>query len=390
MPITNRIADFEADLTEWRQDFHAHPELAFAEHRTSDIVASKLAEFGIEVHRGLAGTGVVGTLKGNRPGERAIGLRADMDALPMTEANGFAHASKFPGRMHACGHDGHTTMLLGAARYLAETRNFAGTVHFIFQPAEEFGGGGDVMVRDGLFEKFPVDEVYGMHNVPGMPVGQFGGRAGPMMAATDEFDIVVKGRGGHAAQPHKTVDPVVMAAQIVAALQTITSRTADPIDSLVVSTTQFHAGSAYNVIAEEAVLRGTVRSFDPTLRKTAEASLRRIATGIAEAMGGTAAVTWTPGYPSTRNHAAQLDKALAVAAKLAGEQNVHGNVPPVMGGEDFAYMLEAKPGAYIVIGAGPGSGGRNLHQVNYDFNDGILTLGASYWAQLVETVLTEA
>jgi amidohydrolase len=389
MPITNRIADFHADLTAWRQDLHAHPELAFQEFRTSDTVAAKLAEFGIEVHRGLAGTGVVGTLKGNRPGGRAIALRADMDALPMTEANLFAHASKTPGRMHACGHDGHTTMLLGAARYLAETRNFAGTVHFIFQPAEEGGGGGEVMVREGLFEKFPVEEVYGMHNAPGMPVGQFGGRVGPMMAATDEFDIAVKGRGGHAAQPNKTIDPVVIGAQIVSALQTIASRTADPIESLVVSVTQFHAGSAYNVIADEAVLRGTVRSFDPALRAKAETSLRAISTGIAEAMGGRVEIVWTKGYPSTRNHAAQLDKALAVAAKLAGAQNVNGHVPAVMGGEDFAYMLEAKPGAYIMIGAGPGGGGRNLHQVNYDFNDEILPLGASYWAQLVETVLAK-
>jgi amidohydrolase len=387
MPITNRIADFHADLTAWRQDLHAHPELAFDEHRTADFVARKLAAFGIEVHRGLAGTGVVGTLKGTGGGDRVIGLRADMDALPMTEANTFAHASQNPGRMHACGHDGHTTMLLGAARYLAETRNFAGTVHFIFQPAEEFGGGGEVMVKDGLFDKFPVDEVYGMHNAPGMPLGHFAGRVGPMMAATDEYDIVVKGKGGHAAYPHKTVDPVVVASQIVGALQTITSRTADPIESLVVSITEFHAGSAYNVIADEAVLRGTVRSFDPALRTLAEQSIRSISTGIANAMGGGAEITYTKGYPATRNHAAQLDKALGVAAGLVGGQNVRSDIPPVMGGEDFAYMLEAKPGAYVFIGAGPSGHGRNLHQVNYDFNDEILTLGSSYWAQLVETLL---
>jgi|SRR5580658_418492 amidohydrolase len=390
MPITNRIADFHADLTAWRRDLHAHPELGFEEHRTSEIVAAKLREFGMEVHRGLAGTGVVGSLRGNQPGDRAIALRADMDALPMPEANDFAHASTNPGRMHACGHDGHTTMLLGAARYLAETRNFAGTVHFVFQPAEEGGGGGEVMVQQGLFEKFPAEEVYGMHNMPGLPAGSFAGRVGPMMAATDRVDIVVKGRGGHAAQPHKTVDPVVIGAQIVGALQTITSRTADPIESLVVSITEFHAGSAYNVIAEEAVLRGTIRSFDPALRKLAEESIRTIATGIATAMGGTAEVTYLPGYPSTRNHARQLDKALSVAANVAGPGNVVDNVAPTMGGEDFAYMLEAKPGAYIFIGAGEEVEGKKLHQVHYDFNDEILPVGASYWAQLVETVLARA
>jgi amidohydrolase len=390
MPITNRIADFHPDLTEWRRDLHAHPELAFEEHRTADVVAARLAEFGIEVHRGLAGTGVVGTLRGNRPGERVIALRADMDALPMPEENGFAHASQNPGKMHACGHDGHTTMLLGAARYLAETRNFAGTVRFIFQPAEECGGGGEVMVKDGLFEKFPADEVYGLHNVPGMPLGYFAGRVGPMMAATDEFDIIVRGRGGHAAQPHKSVDPVVLGAQIVGALQTICSRTADPIESLVVSITQFHAGSAYNVIPEEAVLRGTIRSFDPALRLQAQESLKRIATGIAAALGGSAEVTIIKGYPSTRNHAAQLVKALKVAEALVGADRVEDNIAPVMGGEDFAYMLEAKPGAYLFIGAGPAQGGGNLHQTRYDFNDEILPLGASYWAQLAETLLAEA
>ena len=390
MPITNRIADFHADLTEWRRDLHAHPELGFEEHRTSEIVAAKLAEWGIEVHRGLAGTGVVGTLRGSQPGGRAIALRADMDALPMPEANGFAHASQNPGRMHACGHDGHTTMLLGAARYLAETRNFAGTVHFVFQPAEEGGGGGQVMVEQGLFDKFPVEEVYGMHNMPGLPAGSFAGRVGPMMAATDRFDIVVKGRGGHAAQPHKTVDPVVLGAQIVNALQTITSRTADPVESLVLSITEFHAGSAYNVIAEEAVLRGTIRSFEPALRKLAEDRLRAIATGIAAALGGSAEVTFLPGYPATRNPAHQLDKALSVASLVAGPGNVIDDVAPTMGGEDFAYMLEAKPGAYIFIGAGEEVEGRKLHQVNYDFNDEILPLGASYWAQLVETVLARA
>jgi hippurate hydrolase len=281
-------------------------------------------------------------------------------------------------------------MLLGAARYLAETRNFAGTVHFVFQPAEEGGGGGEVMVREGLFEKFPADEVYGMHNMPGFPVGSFAGRVGPMMAATDRFDIVVKGRGGHAAQPHKAVDPVVLGAHIVTALQTICSRTADPIANLVVSVTQFHVGSAYNVIAEEAVLHGTVRSFDPALRVLANARVREIAMGVAAALGGSADVTYLPGYPATINHAHQLDKALSVAAEVAGAGNVIDDVAPSMGGEDFAYMLEAKPGAYIFIGTGDEVEGKKLHQVNYDFNDDILPVGASYWAQLVETVLARA
>jgi len=387
MPIHNRIAGFHEDLTAWRRDLHAHPELGFQEHRTAGVVAAKLEEFGIEVHRGLATTGVIGTLRGNRPGDRAIALRADMDALPMPEANSFEHASQNPGKMHACGHDGHTTMLLGAARYLAETRNFAGTVHFVFQPAEEGGGGGRVMVEEGLFEQFPAEEVYALHNVPGMPVGHFAGRPGPIMAATDEYDIVIKGRGGHAAQPHKTVDPVVIGAQIVTAAQTITSRKADPVESLVVSITEFHAGSAYNVIAEEAVLRGTIRSFDPAQRQLAEEQLKQIATGIAAALGGSAEVKFMRGYPATRNHGAQLDKALGVAEGLVGPERVHGNVPPVMGGEDFAYMLEAKPGAYLFIGAGSARDGGNLHQTNYDFNDEILPLGASYFAQLVETLL---
>ncbi len=387
MPINNRIADFHDDLTAWRREIHANPELGFEEHQTSALVAAKLKEFGIEVHRGLATTGVVGTLRGNQPGDRVIALRADMDALPMPEANSFEHASRNPGKMHACGHDGHTTMLLGAARYLAETRNFAGTVHFVFQPAEEGGGGGRVMVEEGLFEQFPAEEVYALHNVPGIPVGHFAGRPGPMMAATDEYDIVITGRGGHAAQPHKTVDPLVIGAQIVTAAQTITSRNADPVESLVVSITEFHAGSAYNVIAQEAVLRGTIRSFDPGQRKLAEESLKRIATGIAASMGGSAEVKFMRGYPATRNHNAQLDKALSVAEGLVGPERVQGNIAPVMGGEDFAYMLEAKPGAYLFIGAGSAQGGRNLHQTHYDFNDEILPLGASYCAQLVETLL---
>ncbi|HEV2673626.1 MAG TPA: M20 aminoacylase family protein [Aliidongia sp.] len=390
MPINNRIADFHADLTAWRRDIHAHPEIAFEEHRTAALVAAKLEEFGIEVHRGLAGTGVVGTLRGNQPGERTIALRADMDALPMPEANDFEHASTAPGKMHACGHDGHTVMLLGAARYLAETRNFAGTVHFVFQPAEEGGGGGRVMVEEGLFDKFPTEEVYGMHNWPGLPAGQFAGRVGPVMAATDQFEITIEGRGGHAAQPHKTVDPVVVGSQVVGALQTIASRNADPIKSVVVSVTQFHAGSAFNVIPQSAWLCGTIRTFDAGIRTQARERIKEIAEGVALAFGGSATVNFRFGYPATVNHPDQTEKALAIAERVAGAGNVDREIDPSMGGEDFAYMLLERPGAYIFIGNGPEVEGQKLHQVNYDFNDEILPVGASYWAQLVEDVLARA
>ena len=390
MPINNRIADFHADLTAWRRDIHAHPEIAFEEHRTAALVAAKLEEFGIEVHRGLAGTGVVGTLRGNLPGDRAIALRADMDALPMPEANDFEHASTSAGKMHACGHDGHTVMLLGAARYLAETRNFAGTVHFVFQPGEEGGGGGRIMVEEGLFEKFPVEEVYGMHNWPGLPVGQFAGRVGPVMAATDQFEITIEGRGGHAAQPHKTIDPVVVGSQIVGAIQTIASRNADPIKSVVVSVTQFHAGSAFNVIPQSAWLCGTIRTFDAGIRTQARTRIKEIAEGVALALGGSAEVKFRLGYPATVNHPAQTEKALAIAERVAGAGNVDYDIAPSMGGEDFAYMLLERPGSYIFIGNGPEVEGQKLHQVNYDFNDEILPVGASYWAQLVEGVLTRA
>ena len=390
MPINNRIADFHADLTAWRRDIHAHPEIAFEEHRTAALVAAKLEEFGIKVHRGLAGTGVVGTLRGNLPGDRAIALRADMDALPMPEANDFEHASTSAGKMHACGHDGHTVMLLGAARYLAETRNFAGTVHFVFQPGEEGGGGGRIMVEEGLFEKFPVEEVYGMHNWPGLPVGQFAGRVGPVMAATDQFEITIEGRGGHAAQPHKTIDPVVVGSQIVGAIQTIASRNADPIKSVVVSVTQFHAGSAFNVIPQSAWLCGTIRTFDAGIRTQARTRIKEIAEGVALALGGSAEVKFRFGYPATVNHPAQTEKALAIAERVAGAGNVDYDIAPSMGGEDFAYMLLERPGSYIFIGNGPEVEGQKLHQVNYDFNDEILPVGASYWAQLVEGVLTRA
>jgi len=385
MPILNRIADFHADLTAWRRDIHAHPETAFEEHRTADVVAKRLQEFGIEIHRGLAGTGVVGTLKGSRPGGRAIAIRADMDALDVPEKNGFSHSSTHNGKMHACGHDGHTTMLLGAARYLAETRNFAGTVHFVFQPAEENEAGGRVMVEQGLFEKFPVEAVYGMHNWPGLPAGQFAVRAGPLLAASDIFEIVVEGKGAHGAMPHTGIDPVVIAAQITLALQTIRSRNTHPLDGAVVSVTQVHGGDTWNVIPDEVVLRGTTRSFKPEVQDTIENGIRGIAEGIASSMGAKARVRYERRYPPTVNTEKETEIAAGAAVEIAGRQNVLRDFMPSMGAEDFAFMLQAKPGCYILIGNGEKSA--SLHNSHYDFNDEVLPLGASYWSRLVERVL---
>jgi len=388
MPIINRIAGYHDDMTAWRRDIHAHPETAFEEHRTADVVAAKLAAFGIPVTRGIAGTGVVGTIKAGTS-ERAIGLRADMDALHIHEKNGFDHRSQNAGRMHACGHDGHTAMLLGAARYLAETRNFDGTVHVIFQPAEENEGGGRVMVEEGLFEKFPVEAVYGMHNWPGMPVGQFGVMKGPMMASFDIFELVVTGVGCHAAMPQRGVDPVVVAAELVGALQTIASRSISPLDAAVVSVTQIHAGDTWNVIPEEVVLRGTTRTFKPEIQDQVEAGIRRRAEGIAAAHGCTVTMRYERRYPATINSAAETDLAAGALTELVGEPNVLRDLAPTMGSEDFAFMLQAKPGCYVWIGNGPGDGGCLLHNPAYDFNDEILPLGASYWARLVERTLAK-
>jgi amidohydrolase len=390
MPIINRIADFHADLATWRHEIHAHPETAFEEKRTADFVAARLKEFGIEVHRGLAGTGVVGTLKGSRPGSRAIALRADMDALHIHERNGHDYVSQNPGKMHACGHDGHTTMLLGAARYLAETRNFAGTVHFVFQPAEENEGGGRVMVADGLFDKFPVEAVYGMHNWPGMPVGTFAMRAGPMMASFDIFEITVRGKGTHAALPHLGHDPMIAAAHIVTALQTLVSRNTHPLESAVVSVTQIHGGDTWNVIPDEAVLRGTVRTFKTELQDAIEAGIRRVATGIASALGTSAEVRYERRYPPTVNSEKETEIAAAIAADVVGDANVNRSLLPTMGSEDFAFMLRAKPGCYVFIGNGTGDKAVGLHNPHYDFNDEILPIGASYWARLVERTLAKA
>jgi len=391
MAIINRIAAFHDEMTEWRRDLHAHPETAFEEHRTAETVAAKLAEFGIAVHRGLAGTGVVGTLQGNGGGAKAIALRADMDALHIHEKNDFAHKSIHEGRMHACGHDGHTTMLLGAAKYLAETRNFDGTVHFIFQPAEENEGGARVMVEEGLFDRFPAEAVFGMHNWPGVPVGTFAVRPGPMMAAFDIFELTVRGRGSHGAMPHLGIDPVVTAAQIVTGLQTIASRNTHPQDAVVVSVTQIHAGDTWNVIPDEVLLRGTARAFRPEVQDAIEPAIRRIAEGVCAAHGAAMALRYERRYPPTVNSEAETEIAAAAAAEVTGADKVDRAPVPSMGSEDFAFMLQAKPGAYIWIGNGDGDGaaGCALHNPHYDFNDDILPLGASYWVRLVETVLAK-
>jgi len=381
---------FHAELVHIRRDIHANPELGFEEKRTSQLVADKLAEYGVEVHRGLAKTGVVGVIKGKKTTSgRAIGLRADMDCLPMHETGDVAHKSKVAGRMHACGHDGHTTMLLGAARYLAQTRNFDGTVNLIFQPAEEGGAGGKVMVDEGLFTRFPMDEVYALHNWPGMPAGQIAVRPGPMMAATDEIKLKVRGRGGHAALPHLAVDPVVITAHIITALQTIASRNAKPVDALVVSLCSMQTSQvgAFNVIPAHVELIGTVRTFTPEMRELAERRIKEIATAVALGLGGSAEVEYRRGYPSTVNTEKEALFAARVGEKVFGKGNVVTDGEPTMGGEDFSFMLQAKPGAYVFLGQGGPQGGCFLHNPGYDFNDEVIPLGATYLAALAEESL---
>jgi amidohydrolase len=387
VPVINRIADFQADMIAWRRDLHAHPETAFEEHRTADIVARLLESFGIAIERGIARTGVIGTLTGSRPGGRVIALRADMDALPIEEKTGFAHASQHPGRMHACGHDGHAAMLLGAAKYLAETRNFAGTVHFIFQPAEENEGGARVMIEEGVLDRYPIEAVYGMHNWPGLPAGQFAIRPGPMMAAYDIFEITVVGRGAHGAMPHLGIDPIVAAAQIVNGLQTIASRNIDPLEGAVVSVTQIHGGDTWNVIPDTVVLRGTTRSFAPAVRDALEPAICRVAGGVCAALGAQMTMRYERRYPPTVNSPAETEVAATIAAALVGGDNVRRDLLPSMSAEDFACFLERKPGAYIWIGNGAGPDRAMLHNSHYDFNDEILALGASYWARLAESVV---
>ncbi len=383
------IRRYHVELQALRRDLHAHPELAFEEARTSERVAEKLAGWGIEVHRGLARTGVVGVIPGGKRSGKAIGLRADMDCLPVEEANAFAHKSQHAGRMHACGHDGHTTMLLGAARYLAETRNFAGTAYVIFQPAEEGGGGGQVMVREGLFERFPADEIYALHNWPGLAPGRIAVRAGPVMAATDDFHIVVRGRGGHGAMPHLAVDPVLAAAQIVSALQSIASRSVSPVDAVVVSVCSMQTSQvgAFNIIPDAVTLSGTVRTFRAETRDLAERRLREIAAKIAEGLGASATIDYRRGYPATVNAARPAEFAARVGRRIFGEPNVITEHEPTMGGEDFAYMLLERPGAYVFLGQGGQERGCLLHNPHYDFNDEVIPLGAGYLAALVEEAL---
>jgi len=384
MPIKNRLAEMQPEIAAWRRDLHENPELMYDTHRTSATVAAKLREFGCDqVVEGIGRTGVVGVIKGktDRHGH-VVGLRADMDALPILEATGLPYASKTPGKMHACGHDGHTAMLLGAAKYLAETRNFDGSAAVVFQPAEEGGAGGEAMVKDGLITRFGIKEIYGMHNAPGLPVGQFSIKPGPFYAATDNFTLHISGKGGHAAKPNAAVDTTVIACATVMALQTIVSRSADPLGSLVVSVTSFRTESeAWNVIPERVELRGTVRSFDPALRTMAEERLKAIVTHTALAMGGQAEVIWKPGYPSMINAEPETAIAAAIARKIAGDGAVNDNTPAIMGGEDFAYMLQVCPGAYIQIGNGDSA---DVHHPEYNFNDEAIPFGASYWAELVE------
>ena len=386
MKIRPEIESLHSEMTEWRHKIHMHPETAFEEHKTSDFVAEKLSSFGIEVHRGLARTGVVGTLKSG-DGNRAIGLRADMDALDLQEENEFAHRSRIDGKMHGCGHDGHTVMLLGAAKYLAQTRNFNGTVQFIFQPAEENVAGGRVMIQDGLFEKFPVDSVYGMHNMPGHEVGSFAVRTGPIMASADFFNARIIGNGVHGAFPHLATDPVVIASEIVLAWQNIVSRNTDPLQSAVVTVAQINGGHTSNVIPAEVVLTGTTRAFDPAVQDMIENRMRQIATGIAAAHGARAEFTYDRRYAPTINTPEETEAAIAAAVKLVGDARVNKDVTPVMGAEDFSWMLRERPGCYIMIANGAGEGSCHVHNPNYDFNDEILPLGANYWVELTEQIL---
>ncbi|OZI33692.1 amidohydrolase [Bordetella genomosp. 5] len=399
MKTIDEIERAHADLTALRRDIHAHPELAFEETRTAGLVAQRLRDLGLEVHTGIGKTGVVGVLRAGS-GTKTIGLRADMDALPMPEHNRFEHRSTIPGRMHGCGHDGHTTILLGAAEYLSRHRNFDGTINFIFQPAEEGGNAGArAMIEDGLFDRFPCDAIYGLHNMPGMPVNQFGFRAGPMMASSNRWDIIIKGVGGHAAQPHGAVDPIVVAADMVHALQTVISRSRDPLDAAVLSITQIHAGDAYNVIPGEAVLRGTVRTYTTVALDKIEADMRRIVTTLPQVYGGSGELQFVRAYPPLVNWAEQTAFATEVARAAFGDEHVNTDIPQFMGAEDFSFYLEKVPGCYLFLGNGDGDhrlqsyhgmGPCQLHNPNYDFNDALLPVGATYWVKLVEAYMPKA
>ncbi len=386
MPIINRVASLSDEMTAWRRDFHENPELLFDVHRTAGIVAEKLKEFGCdEVVTGIGRTGVVAVIKGRKNGSgKVIGMRADMDALPIEEETDVPYKSKVPGKMHACGHDGHTTMLLGAAKYLAETRNFDGTAIMIFQPAEEGGGGAKVMCDEGLMTRFGIQEVYGMHNMPGIPVGHFGIRPGPIMAAADRFTVNIEGKGGHGANPHMTVDTLLVATQVVNALQSIVSRNVDPLDSAVCSVTAIKAGEAFNVIPQHARLIGTVRTLKEATRDLLEKRFTEIVNGVVTAMGAKCEIKYERGYPVTDNHEAQTRTAVEVARAVAGDAQVNPEVMPQMGAEDFSYMMLERPGAYIFVGNGDTFG---CHHPSYNFDDEAAPSGASFWAKLAETTM---
>ena len=388
MKIRDEITHSAAEMCEWRRDIHAHPEIAFEEDRTPKFVAEKLESFGIKVHRGLARTGVVGTLSVGSS-NRAIGLRADLDALEIQEQNTFDYVSRVPGKMHACGHDGHTAMLLGAAKYLASTRRFNGTVQFIFQPAEENEAVGRLMCSDGLFDLFPVGSVFGMHNQPGLPIAKFAVCVGPCFASADMFEITISGKGSHAAHPHHGMDPIVTGAEIIIALQRLISRGINPIESAVISVTQIHAGTNMNVIPGKVVIRGTSRALNYSIQDSLEEGIRQLVDGIVLAYGQTAEVVYDRRYPNLVNSPEETSKAISAAVGVVGEENVITNLPPTMGSEDFAWMLQERPGCYIRVGNGEGKdGGCVVHNPNYDFNDTAAVYGASYWAQLVEQELS--
>ncbi|WEF23062.1 M20 aminoacylase family protein [Paracoccus sp. S3-43] len=381
MPVLNRIAEFSDDMTRWRRHLHQHPELGFDCYGTAAFVAERLRDFGVdEIHDGIGQSGLVGVIEGQGPGP-TIGLRADMDALPMDEATDLAYASTVPGRMHACGHDGHTTMLLGAARYLAETRNFAGRVALIFQPAEENGGGGQAMVRDGMMDRFGIERVFAMHNSPGLPVGMMNTTPGPIMAAVDTFEIHVQGRGGHGAMPHLTADPIVAAVAVVSAIQTISSRNHYALDDLALSVTQIHTGSADNIVPDTAYICGTVRTFAPHVREMVRRRMTQICDGQAAAYDVAIRLDYVEGYPATVNDPAQTDFAVQVAQEIVGADNISGEAGREMGAEDFSYMLQSRPGCYLFIGQGDTA---SVHHPAYDFNDAISPIGASFLARLVE------
>ncbi|MFZ1152111.1 MAG: M20 aminoacylase family protein [Xanthobacteraceae bacterium] len=385
MPIVNRVADLHNEIKEWRRDFHAHPELRYDVHRTAGSVAEKLKSFGCdEVVPGIGRTGVVGVIRGRKAGSKVVGLRADMDALPLEEETGLPYESTVPGKMHACGHDGHTAMLLGAAKYLAETRNFAGTAVVIFQPAEEGGAGALAMVKDGLISRFGIQEVYGMHNYPGLPVGQFAIRPGAIMAAADHLAIEIEGKGGHAARPHLSIDTILVGAQMINQLQSIVARNVDPLEAAVISVCMFQAGHTDNVIPQHAVLRGTARSLTPEVRELLHKRIGEVVEGTARMYGASAKITYTNGYPVVVNHERQTAFAADVAREIAGKDKVDIDVPPVMGAEDFAFMLQERPGAFIFVGNGDSAG---LHHPAYDFNDEAIPVGTSYWVRLAESAL---